>query len=62
MTPSAQNLFAVAERLDTEPVELLNGGASQAHEALSNSVMEHDAVAAAQGLDKDLLVVRYHKP
>lgn len=55
MTPGAQSLLAVAEQLDTEPTELLNGGASKAHEALFNTATERDAVAAAQGLDAGLV-------
>lgn len=51
MAPSSADLYRIAERLDESPMELLNGGASDALRALETSAPETSAMAESRGLD-----------
>ena len=51
MTTNATELLRVAERLDDFPMALLNGGASEALQALAASESEGETVATSRGID-----------
>jgi hypothetical protein len=51
MTPSSSSLFHAAQRLDESPLAILNGGASDALDALEAAAPETAAAAEARGIE-----------
>ena len=51
MNAVAATLFSAAARLDESPIDLLNGGAIAALQALEDSMPKAEAVATERGID-----------